>query len=107
MFFLLKIRIFSYYSVYMNKYGIHKTPKEVMVLIANNIRAIRKDKKLTQKELSVKSGVSLSTLKKFEKTGIIALESLLKLSNALNRLQEFESILQVNDLEDKNMLFDI
>lgn len=91
----------------MNKYGIHKTPKEMMTLIAKNIKAIRKDNKLTQQQLSVKSGVALSTLKKFEQTGIISFESLLKISNALNRLQEFEKLFIADDLKDKNDLFDI
>jgi transcriptional regulator with XRE-family HTH domain len=91
----------------MSKYGIQNTPKEVMTLIARNIRAIRKEHKLTQQDLSTKSGVGITALKKFESTGKISLESLLKLSNALNRLQEFESILKADDLDDKNKLFDI
>ena len=88
------------------KYGINKTPKEVMVLIARNIRAIRKDQKLTQKMLSEKSGVAYATLVKFEKTGVISFESLLKVCNALDRLKEFESILIPEDLIRKEALFD-
>ena len=88
------------------KYGINKTPKEVMILMSQNIRAIRKDHKLTQKMLSEKSGVAYATLVKFENTGIISLESLLKICNALGRLKEFESILIPEDLRRREALFD-
>lgn len=91
----------------MSKYGIHHTPKEIMRLIASNIRKLRKQKKITQKELSDKSGVAYATIKKFESTGIISLESLLKLCDTLGRLHEFESILQFTSLEAKSKLFDI
>jgi transcriptional regulator with XRE-family HTH domain len=91
----------------MSKYGKQNTPNEVMILIGLNVRAIRKENKLTQQDLATKSGVGITALKKFEKTGKISLESLLKLSNTLNRLYEFESILKTDDLGDKNKLFDI
>lgn len=77
-----------------------------MGLISRNIKAIRKDHKLTQKALSEKSGVAYATLVKFENKGIISLESLLKICNALERLEEFESILIPEDLRQKEALFD-
>ena len=77
-----------------------------MVLISQNIRTVRKDNKLTQKKLSEKSGVAYATLDKYENTGIISLESLLKICNALDRLKEFESILIPEDLRRKESLFD-
>ncbi|MBL4658140.1 MAG: hypothetical protein JKX73_09085 [Flavobacteriales bacterium] len=58
-------------------------------------------------ELSRKSGVAYGTIKKFETTGIISLESLLKLCNALGRLGEFETILQTDNNRHKEHLFDI
>lgn len=91
----------------MAKYGIHQTPKEVMAMLSQNIRAIRKEKKLTQKELSKRSGVAYATLVKFENNGIISLESLLKLCLTLGRLEEFQSILKPGDLSRKEALFDI
>ncbi|PCJ23527.1 MAG: hypothetical protein COA97_11430 [Flavobacteriales bacterium] len=91
----------------MSKYGLNSTPKEVMKLLAVNLRGVRKENHLTQRALSDKSGVAYATIKKFETTGIIALESLLKLCNALGRLSEFESILQPNNMVRKQHLFDI
>lgn len=57
-----------------------KTPKEINEQIASNVRERRKEAKLTQKQLSEKSGVSLGSLKRFENTGEISLKSLLRIS---------------------------
>jgi len=91
----------------MSKYGKQNTVKEVMLIFAQNLRKIRKNKKLTQKELSSKSGVAYASVKKFETTGIISLESFLKLVDAVERLSEFELLLLENNLEEKRSLFDI
>lgn len=85
----------------------NSTANEVMQLLAKKTRILRKQKKLTQKKLSDKSGVAYASIKKFESTGIISLESFLKLCNALGRLNELEAILKVADYENKSKLFDI
>ena len=43
-----------------------KTPREIDQLIASRIRSIRKRRKISQKRLSEKSGVSLGSVKRFE-----------------------------------------
>lgn len=58
---------------------------------------------MTQKELSERSGVAYASIRKFESTGIISLESLLKISEALKRLTDFESILLPSDLKRKKI----
>ena len=55
-----------------------KTPKDVNNDIVKRMRARRKEKKLTQVELSRLAGVSLGSLKRFEQTGNISLNSLIK-----------------------------
>ncbi|MFA9422551.1 MAG: helix-turn-helix domain-containing protein [Sedimentibacter sp.] len=86
------------------------TPKEIDKLIAERIRNIRKRKKISQKKLSEKSGVSLGSVKRFESSGEISLISLTKITIALNleneleRLFEdipFESIQEVIDEQNK------
>lgn len=91
----------------MSKYGINKTPKEIMLSLAENVLAIRKEKKISREELSEFSGVSYSSLRRFENTGMISFESLLKISSALGRLSEFENLLQFKNTEQKKNLFDI
>ncbi|MNJ88777.1 helix-turn-helix protein [compost metagenome] len=87
-------------------YGIEKTPKEIMLLFGDRIQQLRKKKKMSRENLAERSGVPAPTLRKFEQTGIISLESLLKLVKTLGKLEEFETLLQPDDLESKRYLFD-
>ena len=50
-----------------------QTPKEIQMQIAQNVRAVRKRRKISQKALSEKSGVSLGSVKRFETSGEISL----------------------------------
>lgn len=54
-----------------------------------NVRARRKEAHLTQMQLSEKSGVSLGSIKRFERTGEIALLSLIRISIALGCQEDF------------------
>lgn len=60
-----------------------KTPNEIDKMIAERIRVIRKRRKISQKKLSEKSGVSLGSVKRFEQSGEISLSALTKISIAL------------------------
>lgn len=71
-----------------------KTPKDVMLSLRDRFKSRRLMLGFTQKELSDRSGVSLGSLKRFEKSGQISLESLLKLGLILECLDDFESISQ-------------
>lgn len=66
-----------------------KTPYEIARDIAMNMRKRRKEQKLTQKELSERSGVSLGSIKRFEQTYEISLSSLLKIAFVLGCGEEF------------------
>ncbi len=69
-----------------------KTPSQMQEELKVKFRAKRKALKLTQEELAIKSGVSLGSLKRFETSGQISLESLLKLAFVLECLEDFEGI---------------
>jgi transcriptional regulator with XRE-family HTH domain len=60
--------------------------------IAERMVQLRKRKKITQKELAVRSGVSLGSLKRFEQRGEISLQSLTKLAIALEVEGELEDL---------------
>ena len=90
----------------MGEYGDQKSPKEMMILLSKRIKVLRKEDKMSQKELSERSGVAYASIRKFETTGIISLESLLKICEALKRLTDFESILIPSDMKRKKDLFD-
>ena len=56
--------------------------------------------------MAERSGVSLGSLKRFEITGKISLDSLLKLTHLLGRLNEFDNLLLVKEnLDDVKKLF--
>ncbi len=89
----------------MGEYGDQKSPKEIMILLSKNMIALRKEEKMSQKELSERSGVAYASIRKFESTGIISLESLLKICETLKHLTDFESILLPSDMKRKKDLF--
>src|SRR3990167_2954153 len=61
-------------------------------LIAHQLQVKRLAFNLSQKTLADRAGVSYGVLKKFERTGKISLESLLKLALVLDSLTEFETL---------------
>lgn len=69
-----------------------KTPEEIGTLIAQRIRNIRRRRKISQKRLSEKSGVSLGSVKRFERSGEISLFSLTKIAIALEIDRELEDL---------------
>lgn len=52
----------------------------------------RKKMHLSQRELANKSGVCYASIRRFESIGEISLNSLLKIANALDCLEEFNSV---------------
>lgn len=68
------------------------TPFEASQKIAQFAREKRLDLNLSQQTLSQTSGVSYSVIKKFELSGKISLESLLKIASALGCLKNFLEI---------------
>lgn len=60
--------------------------------IAERARKKRKAGKLTQNQLAQKSGVSLGSLKRFERTGEISLSSLVKIAFALGCEDDFQNL---------------
>ena len=69
-----------------------KTWTEINNDIAQKIVRLRKTKKITQKQLAVRSGVSLGSLKRFKQSGEISLQSLTKIAIALDVENELEDL---------------
>lgn len=78
-------------------YSLEPTPTEVIIALAQRHKLLRKKLGLSQKEMAERSGVSLGSLKRFENTGKISLEALLKLAHLIDRLKDFDSIFELND----------
>ena len=69
-----------------------KTWNEIDNDIANRMVKLRKRRKITQKALAAKSGVSLGSIKRFEQRGEISLQSLTKLAIALEVEGELDTL---------------
>lgn len=64
-----------------------QTPAEVVKGIAERARALRLARGWTQQELAERSGVALETLRRFERTGKIALERLARIAVVLDAVR--------------------
>ena len=69
-----------------------ETPEEINLALAQRLSRIRKRRKLTQEQLSVKSNVSYGSIKRFETSGQISLLSLTKLCVALGCEDEIKRL---------------
>ena len=69
-----------------------KTWNEIDNDIANRMVKLRKRRKITQKALAAKSGVSLGSIKRFEQSCEISLQSLTKLAIALEVEGELDTL---------------
>jgi len=89
-------------SIFLNQ----KTPEEIIKKISKRLRERRRKMKLSQERLSVKSGVSLGSLKRFEATGEISLKSLTKIAIALGVEEELTDIFSKRTVESIEEIID-
>ena len=80
----------------MGKYSLNKLPSDILKEIAAKVKILRKEAAISQLKLAKKSGVSHGSIKRFEQSGQISFESLLKITHVLDRLNEFETIFESN-----------
>ena len=83
-----------------------KTVQEVRAGIAGRFKARRLAMNLTQSELAARSGVTFSSLKRFEREGLIALDSLLNLALVLNCLDDFDKLVAESSLNSATQSLD-
>jgi transcriptional regulator with XRE-family HTH domain len=80
-----------------------KTPTDIMQELQTKCKERRKSLGYTQNELATRSGVSLGSLKRFESSGQISLESLLKLAFVLECLGDFSAVCEVKEVMPKSI----
>lgn len=68
------------------------TSTEISQGLASRIRSARKRERLTQQELSSRSGVTLASYRRFEQTGEVSLMSFIKISQALDLDDEVDGL---------------
>ena len=73
-------------------------PSDVMQRTAQRAKALRLEQNITQQELADKVGIAVGTVKRFEKTGEVQFNHLLRIALVLGRLDDFSNIFAVNDV---------
>ena len=68
------------------------TPSEMQKRVESRVCDLRLELNPSQQTVLEKSGVSYGSLKKFEQTGQISLESLFKLAVILGRMDDFKTL---------------
>jgi len=71
--------------------------------LVDNFRERRLQMNLTQAGLAERSGVPLSTLRKFEQKGLISLDSFLKLLSVIGGLEEMVDVLKPKEKNFKSI----
>ena len=88
------------------QYGLNKKPADWMLEMAKRHKMLRKQAGFTQSELARRSGVSLGSLKRFETSGQISIQSLFLLIDVLGRLEDFDTILKpIENMKEIERLF--
>lgn len=70
----------------------NRNTNDIMLEIASRVKQRRLELNLTQEGLALRAGMKLPTYRKFEQTGIIALDKLLNIAFALNCLDDFDAL---------------
>ena len=70
------------------------TPEEMADQLAMRLRDERLHRDWKQSTLAERSGVSLPTIRRYERTGRTSLENFLRLCHSLGRLDEFDGLLE-------------
>ena len=89
----------------MNPFSIDKNPTDILKELAQRTRALRKEHKMSQSELAQRANVSLGSYKRFESSGHISLDSLLKIAFILGKLCDFEIVFQISKNKNLEKLF--
>ncbi|NQT64074.1 MAG: helix-turn-helix transcriptional regulator [Candidatus Marinimicrobia bacterium] len=72
------------------------SPTKIAEKVASQMKARRIGLNITQKGLANQSGVSLGSIKRFETTHQIALQSLIKIALVLDATSEFHQLFPMN-----------
>ena len=88
------------------QYGLNKKPADWMLEMAKRHKILRKQAGFTQSELARRSGVSLGSLKRFETSGQISMQSLFLLIDVLGRLEDVDKIMKpIENMKEIERLF--
>ena len=74
------------------------SPHDVMLSVAQRAKTLRLEQNITQQELADRVGIAIGTIKRFEKTGEIQFNHLLRVALVLGRLEDFVNLFAPSDV---------
>lgn len=69
-----------------------KTPQELRQELGQRVKSYRLTINLSQEGLARRAGISAGTIKRFEKSGHISVDSLLKIAFVLDAVKDFDNL---------------
>ncbi len=88
------------------EFYLENTPSTLLTKLKDRFKTIRRKQKISQEELAHRSGVSFGSIKRFETTGQISMDSFLKILHVLGKLEEVNKLLNIQeDLSHIDQLF--
>lgn len=79
------------------------SPQDICKVVSGRVKSRRLELNLTQSGLAARAGVNTETYRKFERTGEISLQNLVKLAFALDMTSDFNTLFaqrQYQNLDD-------
>lgn len=76
------------------------TEQSITRELIKRVKQRRKELSLTQKELSVQSGVSYGSIRRFETQGEISLQAFMRISSVLKSLEDFNELYKFPIIKD-------
>jgi|LauGreDrversion4_2_1035121.scaffolds.fasta_scaffold1025935_2 transcriptional regulator with XRE-family HTH domain len=86
-------------------YSVGLTAKDVQMNLAAQVKILRKQMGFTQADLSARAQVSLGSYKRFESTGLIASDALIRIAFILGKLETLATVFEYRQQPDFNKLF--
>jgi len=75
------------------------TTTEIIELLAQKVEKARKKKKVTQKELAQKAGISYGSYRGFIDNNIMSLSSFISIFQVLNLYHELNTLVKINEIK--------
>lgn len=69
-----------------------QTPRDMARVLARRVKTLRLDRGWSQREIAERAGLAVATYRRFERTGAISLERLLKLAVVLDARTGFDQV---------------
>ena len=75
------------------------SPDDIAKALARRVKRRRLDMNLTQQGVAKRSGVTLASVKRFEQTGLVSLESLIRIAFVIDGADELSSLFQPKEFK--------